>query len=449
MTSADQDLPSVIVASTPSRGHVGPMLQIAEDLVRRGYPVTVTTASAFAERARATGAVFHPLQGAADFDAEERTPDMRSRPGAPEPGPAVVDYDIAWTFVEPVPDQHDTLQTLRAEAGTRRVVLLCDNAFLGYWPVRLGAPGHGFDAVVAIGVNPLTISSVDTAPFGPGLPPDASEAGRERNRMMNAQFSEMLVFTAAAVGKVFGGFGLDAPASVLDGMVTMPDRFLELAPASVEYPRSDLPESVRFVGALPAAPSQGELPDWWPELVAAREQGRRVVTVTQGTLSNYDLSELIEPTLAALAAREDLYVVATTGRTSSRVTSVPGNARVETFIPYGALLPLTDVFVSNGGYGATLQALGLGIPLVLAGASEDKVEVNARLSWTGAAIDLRTARPGVADVASAVSRVLEEPEFRTHAARIAAEITELDPFTAIVEEIHSVLDHRQDVNESR
>ena len=89
----------------------------------------------------------------------------------------------------------------------------------------------------------------------------------------------------------------------------MVDAYLQTTVAGFEYPRPDLPASVRFVGPILAPPSSRfDPPDWWDELAA----GRPVVHVTQGTLDNADLGRLLFPTIEALAD-DDLLVVATTG----------------------------------------------------------------------------------------------------------------------------------------
>ncbi len=51
---------------------------------------------------------------------------------------------------------------------------------------------------------------------------------------------------------------------------------------------------------------------------------------------------------------------------------------MERFIPFDRLLPQVDVFVANGGYGGVQLALSHGVPIVGAGRTEDKIEVNAR-----------------------------------------------------------------------
>ena len=83
------------------------------------------------------------------------------------------------------------------------------------------------------------------------------------------------------------------------------------------------------------------------------------------------------------------------------------------------MLPLVDVVVSNGGYGGVQQALAHGIPLVVAGRTEDKVEVTARVGWSGAGIDLRTHRPSPDAVGDAVRTVLADRAYSARARRLA------------------------------
>ncbi|EGG48337.1 glycosyl transferase [Streptomyces griseoaurantiacus M045] len=109
------------------------------------------------------------------------------------------------------------------------------------------------------------------------------------------------------------------------------------------------------------------------------------------------------------------------------------NARVESFFPFDALFPLADVVVTNGGYGGVQLALHHGVPLVVAGGSEDKPAVAARVADFGVGVDLRTGRPGTAAVGQAVRRVLDEPAFRRRAHDPSAEYRSADP-------VHAVLD---------
>ena len=134
--------------------------------------------------------------------------------------------------------------------------------------------------------------------------------------------------------------------------------------------------------------------------------------VTQGTIDNADLGRLVEPTIEALGG-EDVIVVATTGgRDASQLkVALPTNTFVAEYIPHDLLLPKVDVMVTNGGYGAVQRALSMGVPLVVAGNTEDKPEVAARVAWTGAGINLRTGTPTPGAVRAAVRDVLNDGRY--------------------------------------
>ena len=150
-----------------------------------------------------------------------------------------------------------------------------------------------------------------------------------------------------------------------------------------------------------------------------------MVLVTQGTIAT-ELGHLLAPTLKALGG-EDVFVVATTGGADPAVLGdPPPNAVVERFVPYSALLPHVDAVVSNGGFGTVQLAIAHGLPLVVAGTTEDKREVTAHVAWSGIGVNLRSDRPTPKAVAAAVRRVLREPTFRQRALALQAETAGTD-----------------------
>jgi MGT family glycosyltransferase len=146
-----------------------------------------------------------------------------------------------------------------------------------------------------------------------------------------------------------------------------------------------------------------------------------VVLVTQGTVA-VDADDLIRPSLAALADEDVLVVAVTGGPDPATLGPVPANARVEQFLPFAELLPHVDAFVTNGGFGGLQLALAEAVPVVAAGTTEDKLEVNARVAYAGVGINLRTDRPEPAAIRTAVRQVLDDPTYARRAAGLAAEI---------------------------
>jgi UDP:flavonoid glycosyltransferase YjiC (YdhE family) len=217
---------------------------------------------------------------------------------------------------------------------------------------------------------------------------------------------------------------------LLHALVALPDAYLQLTAPSFEFPRQDLPASVHFIGAPPIIPGQAPLPVWAHEL----DGSCKVVLVTQGTLSNFDFSQLVAPTLAALANEPDVLVVVTTGGRSLDAIPglIPSNARLATYLPFEWLLPKVDVLVTNGGYGSVNQALSFGVPLVTAGLTEDKADVNVRVAWSGVGINLATNSPTPQALRKAVYAVLKNPNYSSRAFSMAEEYSRIDTRNEIV-----------------
>jgi UDP:flavonoid glycosyltransferase YjiC (YdhE family) len=78
--------------------------------------------------------------------------------------------------------------------------------------------------------------------------------------------------------------------------------------------------------------------------------------------------------------------------------------------------------VTNGGYGGLHFALAHGVPLVVAGSSEEKPELVARVNWSGVGVGMRTQRPSRLQLREAVRKVLAEPEYAARADAMQAEL---------------------------
>jgi MGT family glycosyltransferase len=207
-----------------------------------------------------------------------------------------------------------------------------------------------------------------------------------------------------------------------------------------DYPRTDLPANVRYVGAVHPAPTRKfNPPAWWQKL----DGDRPVVHVTQGTVDNIDLNRLLRPTIEALAD-ESVMVVATTGGSgvSEMDCPVPSNVFVAEHIPHDLLLPKIDVMVTNGGYGAVQRALSTGVPLVVAGDTEDKPEVAARVAWAGAGVDLKTGTPTAKAVRNAVREVLGDGRYLCRARELEAAYAQCDGVAEIITLIDEVVGKR-------
>ncbi|WP_375474825.1 glycosyltransferase [uncultured Jatrophihabitans sp.] len=400
----------------PIHGHVMPLVAVARHFAERGDRVRFLTGSRFAAVVEAAGAQHVPLPSEADFDdRQDWNLTFPARVGLK--GVKAIAFDVEHIFVRPGRSHHDAVMALHTDEPADAV--LTDSAFAG-GAFLLGNPIGVRPPVVACGVVPLGIASRDTAPYGMGLTPLRGPVGRVRNALLNG-LAARTVFPrperkANEIGREL--FGRPLPFPAMD-WPRHADLIAQFTVPEFEYPRSDAPAHLHFVGPVSASGSQASLPPWWDEISGPRP----IVHVTQGTIANRDYRQIIAPTLEALAEDDVSVVVSTGGRPLDTLPPLPANARAAEYLPYDALLPKTAVYVTNGGYGGVQYALRYGVPIVTSSGQEDKPEVAARIAWSGVGVRLKMERPSPAAVGEAVRSVLDGPAFRANAQDIAASMS--------------------------
>ncbi len=402
---------SILIATVPIHGHVTPMLAVARRFADRGDRVRFLTGARFADAVSQAGAEFLALPPLADFDdrldLNERFPERVGLKGS-----ASVAFDIEQVFMSPAPAQHEAV--MAAHRAERADVLLVDPAFAGA-AVVLGYPRAERPAVVVCGVLPLSLASRDTAPYGMAIAPMAGGLGRLRNSALASLAGRVLAPTERRADEMYREVhGVDMPGAVLDWS-RRADAIAQFTVAEFEYPRSDAPDTLHFVGPISAPGSTAPRPDWWGDL----DGSKPVVHVTQGTFANKDFGQLVGPTLEALADEDVLVVVATGGRPLDTLPPLPANARAAEFLPYDELLPKTDVYVTNAGYGGVQYALRHGVPIVASGGQEDKPEVGARIAWSGVGRRIRAIAPQPKTLRGAIRSVLRDERYRRAARAMA------------------------------
>ena len=207
--------------------------------------------------------------------------------------------------------------------------MIVDPGFAGA-VLLTGEPRPERPPVIVAGVLPLMLSSTSVPPFGLGLAPLPNpKLNRTRNAVLRL-LVERLVFgpvqrEADRMAHEVGGRGLTT--FVLNWASTA-DAIAQFSIPSFEYPRPDATVPVHFIGPLTPR-SDLPTPAWWPDL----HSDRPVVLVTQGTIANRDHTELIRPTIDALADEDVLVVVTTGGPPVDALGALPDNVRAGTTCP--------------------------------------------------------------------------------------------------------------------
>jgi MGT family glycosyltransferase len=422
-----------LVAAMPVPGHVAPLAPVVRSLVARGHAVLWYGSRYYEEAIRATGADFAPIERARDFgdgDFDRHFPERKNLQGLNQ-----VKFDFKYGFIDIIPGMLADLEALhdRFQAD----VLLTDPTVIAgrFLSQQRNLPW----AIMNITV--VAFPGQDGAPFGLGIPASSTPLGRLRNRALRL-FANQVLFrdVQAHFDRLCDEHGWPR-----DTFEFTPSPYLVLQPSvpEFEYPRTDFPPHLHFIGSLMPESDKGfRPPDWWGEIVVKK---RPVVLVTQGTVANLT-PHLIQPTLDGLA-NEDVTVIATTGGKTAEEWGirVPRNAHVVPFLPYTRLMPHVDVMVTNGGYGGVMIALTHGVPLVVGGTTEDKTEVSARVAYTGVGINLKADAPAPEKVRAAVRTVLTATRYRETAGRVKDALSQKDARKTAVSLLERLAATRQPV----
>ncbi len=425
-----------LFASTPIEGHSATPVPIIARLIAAGHEVTWLAGTAFADRARATGANFAPITDADDFssviDPTDYFPHLRELRGLALIKAAFRDVFINQAYGQ-VTDLRRVLDDFAAD------VIVAD-------PVNFGVPILAEQRAIpyaGIGDGPLGLMRAEAPPFGPAFGNVNGTIGRLRNRFLNVATRRMLADVQSTFRQVRVDHGLAEPTQwVFDSMVS-PHLYLQGCVPGFEYPFAPVPSQIRFVGALrPKIPATWEPPAWWDDLDDLAD-GRPIVVVTQGTIRP-NTAELLRPTIEALR-RDDVLVVVTTGiGDPADLGDLPGNVRAERFIPYELLLARAALFVSNGGYIGTNLALHHGVPVIQVGSTEEKAEIGRRIEWAGVGVRLAKTETTASLVGAAVRRVLADRSYGTRAADLAIDYQRHDATAEIVGHLEQLAAGPQD-----
>ena len=403
----------ILIASSPAPGHLNPLLSIASLLVESNHEVAVQVNEELRLTVEAAGHRFLSeipnAQTSAGYYFDNYPDRMQKSPGMEMTG-----YDLVHFFARVMAAQSASLKM--ALYDFQADLVLADSLYWGTLPMLVG-PRDERPAIAHLGVSVVNIGSGKNIPIRP------DESPEQRHRELQLRERLMLQPAQQAVNDALASLGYPAlPCPILEAMTELPDLYLHPGIESFEYP--DANSKVQYIGALPTPAGQPRLPDWWQQI----DRTKRLVQVTQGTIANRDLGQVIAPALVALGGREDVTIIVTTGGqpVESIPVAIPYNAHVASFLPYAQIMPEIDLLITNGGYGTVNMAISHGVPVISAGLTEDKEEVSAHVQWSGAGIDLRANQAAPEAIELAVDEIFAQPAYRERAHELSLEFASHD-----------------------
>lgn len=358
----------ILAYTSPARGHLFPLTPILDELRHRGHDIVLRTLASQLELAQSHGFDAAPIDRRIEALAHD---DYKARTARGALQRSVRTFCARAEF-----DAPDLQQAI---TDTRPDAVIVD---VNCWGAAAAAEAWG-GPWATFCPYPIALTSRDTPPFGPGLPPARGPLGKVRDRVLRPLFLGTFErIMLPPLNTVRAGLGL-LPLLSADDMFTSPPLVLYLTAEPFEYPRSDWPQNIVMIGPCIWDPP-AEPPDWLAEIK------QPIVLVT--TSSEFqDDGRLVKTALNAFA-NEDIHIIATLPSQDPTSFRALPNASLLPFLPHGFVLDRAVCAITHGGMGATQKALAHGVPVCAVPFGRDQLEVARRVEVTRAGTRLSASR---------------------------------------------------------
>jgi UDP:flavonoid glycosyltransferase YjiC (YdhE family) len=407
----------ILFACAPFDGHFSPLTGLAIFLKNQGHDVRWYAQSFYADKLRRLKIHHYPFVIADQINQvslEEVFPERKKISNKIKK----INFDIQNVFVKQGPHYFEDIFNINEEFNFD--LLIADTVFTGipYVKELLDKP------VFAIGVLPLSETSRDLAPAGLGITPSKSFLGKLKQDILRFVAKKILFGESNRLSQeTMREYGIGSNNFLFDEIIQRSTLVLQSGTPNFEYYRSDLSQNIRFIGPLLPYSQKRQ-----PFRIESYRNYEKVILVTQGTVEK-DVSKIIVPVLEAYRGTNTL-VIATTGGsgTAELKRKYPdSNFIIEDFIPFEDILPVCDVYITNGGYGGVMLGIQNKVPMVVAGVHEGKNEICARVGYFKLGIDLKTERPSPEQVRKAIEEVAAKIEYKHNVIRLAREFAQYQP----------------------
>ncbi|HZJ53423.1 MAG TPA: nucleotide disphospho-sugar-binding domain-containing protein [Myxococcaceae bacterium] len=355
---------SILCYTSPGRGHLFPVMPILLELQRRGHDVVLLTLRDEVARVASAGLRVRPIAAAIEAIPHDDW-------GSSSPV-AALDRAVRVFATRGAHEVDDLGSAIGAE---RPDLLLVDFNCWGGAAVaeRSGLPWGLFLPYFL----PWRLPGVP--PFGPGLAPRRDLLGRLRDQVTARLLLRVLDRNLPVLNALRRRVGVP-PLLHMDEIGRSAPRILYFTAEPFEYACPTRPKTVVMTGPMLWEPAS-LVPDWLSQVDQA------LVLVTCSTEYQAD-GALVTAALEGLAG-EDVFVVATTAAVDPGTFHVPGNMRVERFVPHAPLLERAVCVVCHGGMGVTQKALAAGVPVCVVPFGRDQFEVARHVEVAGAGASLK------------------------------------------------------------
>lgn len=412
----------ILFANIPADGHFSPLTGLAVQLKNAGHDVRWYTGPSYAPKIEKLGIPYYLFSKAKEVTIHNIDEVFPERKAIKNHVKKII-FDICTYFIERGTEFYEDIKDINKSFDFD--ILVCDSAFTGMSFVKEKLHKHA----VTIGILPLCESSKQLPPPIMGLIPAKGITGKAFHALLRLLTDKVLFKKPhALIEEQYRYAGMNRHGkNLFDVQIDKSTLFLQSGTPGFEYKRENMSPHIHFIG--PLLPYNNGKP-YTLRFEDKLCRYKQVLLVTQGTFEG-DVNKLIIPAIEAFKHTDKLVVVTTagwhTGMLRERYRAFD-NIVIEDFIPFNKIMPLADVFISNGGYGGVMQSIVNKLPMVVAGIHEGKNEICARVGYFKLGINLRTENPKPEKIRKAVQEVSGNPVYQKNAGTLSAEFARYNPY---------------------
>jgi MGT family glycosyltransferase len=386
-----------LVASWGGPGHLGPTLTAARQLRANGHGVRFIARADAREPVEAAGFGFVTWQRAPCFS-----------PIAQSSDPLQIAYDqlLFGPAAARGADTRDEIERVATDG------LLTDSALFG---AVLAAEAARIPCALlspTISLRPLP----GVPPIGSGLPAPRTPEARIEVEAANSRFIAVMNEWLPMLNEARTSLDL-APSSHVLELFDRPARFLIAMSAAFDFPADFLPRNVRYVG--PLLDSSDWSKPWSRPWSDGSDRPRALISFST---TNQNQADVLQRTINAIG-RIEMDAVATLGPALEGVSlHAPENVSLLPSAPHDAVMKEVSLVVTHGGHGTVSRALSHGLPLLVMPFGRDQGDIAARVEARGVGLTLPPTATDT-EIATAIIRLMEEPQFRIAARRLGGIMT--------------------------
>jgi MGT family glycosyltransferase len=402
-----------LIYTSPAKGHLYPMMDVAIKLKKQGHTVFVQTLSEEKERVINEG-----LEHISISPKIEALPLVDYYAKSP-----VSQFRSAFnTWLARAPHEIDDLNESYNRVKPDLLIIDVNTWGAGAFAESKKKPWVMFMPYC------LPISSSDTPAFGPGFKPPTNFIHRTRDKIVNGIVRNAVGGDIKKLNEIRAGQGIPK-LTKYEEIFSKPDIVLYRTTEPFDYPRKDLPKNILPIGPGLWAPS-AETPDWIDKLPSPR------ILVSVST-ERQDDSVIIETALKSVADETVSLIVTTAALDPKQFQALNDRTIITKFLPHAQIIDKMDLVVTHGGMGSTQRALAAGVPVCVIPCGRDQSETARRAEVSGAGKMLSKNKLNAKNLKAAIKEAMK---LKSGAEKIAKAFADAGGAKKAVDAINKLID---------